>query len=131
MEAPLFFEDRFADRAALPKGVTFAPAEVPAAGSGGGAPWSPGPLDVDAGMRDGGRDADEFAGSQRGDELDGASGTHTPVWPPADATLAQLEGWLDSFRRLPADEGILARQDLLCQRIHELRMPLRSPPPSS
>lgn len=129
-EAPLLFEDRFADREALPKGVTFAPAEVPTAGSGGGAPWGPVPLDDDAEMRDGERDADELAGNQHGGEPDGASGTHTPVWPPADATLAQLEGWLDSLRKLPADEGILSRQDLLCQRVHELRMPLPAPPPS-
>ena len=121
-EAPLLFEDRFADRGALPKGVTFA-TEVPMAGPGGGAPWGPAPLDVDAEMRDGEHDADELAGSQHGGEPDGASGTHTPVGPPADATLAQLERWLDSLRRLPADEGILSRQDLLCQRIHELRMP--------
>ena len=70
----------------------------------------------------------KFAGSQCNDEPDGAGGSHTPVWPPADAILVQLEEWLDSLRRLPADEGILARQDLLCQRIRELRMPLPAPP---
>ena len=50
---PLLFEDRFADRAALPKGVTFAPTEVPTVGSDGGTPRGFGPLDADAEMRDG------------------------------------------------------------------------------
>ena len=125
---PFLFEERFADRAALPKGITFAPTEVSTVGSDGGTSRGPGSLEADAEMRDGEPDAGEFAGSQRDDEPAGAGGSHTPVWPPADVTLVQLEEWLDSLRRPPADEGILARQDLLCQRIRELRMPLPAPP---
>ena len=79
-------------------------------------------------MHDGEPDAEEYAGGQRDDEDAGDGGSPTPVWPPADATLDPLEDWFDSLRRLPADEGILARQDLLCRRIRDLRMPLPAPP---
>ena len=81
-------------------------------------------------MHDGGLDAEEYAGSQHDDEDAVDGGSPTPVWPPADATLDQLEDWLDSLRRLPEDEGILARQDLLFRRIRELRMPMPAPPPT-
>ena len=50
------------------------------------------------------------------------------MWPPADATLGQLEEWLDALRRLPEDDVILGRQTLLGRRIEELRRPLPAQP---
>ena len=125
---PLLFEGRFADRAAFPKGVTFDPSVAPTVGIDGGTPGGRGSLEVDAEMHDGEFDAEEYAGGQHDDEDAVDVGTPTPVWPPADATLDQLGDWLGSLRRLSADQGILARQDLLCQRILELRMPMPAPP---
>ena len=84
-------------------------------------------FEADAEMHDDERDAEEPASSYHDDDDAVGGGTSTPVWPPADATSAQLEDWLDSFRRLPEDEGILARQDLLSRRI---RMPMPAPPAS-
>ena len=50
------------------------------------------------------------------------------MWPPANATLGQLEEWLDALRRLPEDDLILSRQALLGRRIEELRKPLPAQP---
>ena len=75
-----------------------------------------------------GHGAEEPAGSQPGDEDAGDGGVHTLVWPPADATLAQLEDWLEALRRLPEDDAILSRQVLLSRRIGDLRRPLPAPP---
>ena len=72
-------------------------------------------------------DADDLAGGiedVRDDDDAVAGGAATPVWPPVDATLAQLEDWLESLRRLPKDDAILARQGLLSRRVSELRTPL-------
>ena len=117
------------DRAALPKGVTFGPAVVPTVSIDGDSPRGrDGYLEADAEMHGDEREAEDPAGSYR-DDGDAVGGDpSTPVWPPADATLAQLEDWLDSFRRLPEDEGILARQDLLSRSIRELRMPMPALP---
>ena len=45
------------------------------------------------------------------------------MWPPADATLAELEGWLETIRCLPADEVITAREGALEARVVELEAP--------
>ena len=130
-DPPLLLEGRFADRAALPKGargVTFAPTEASAGGCGGGSPPGTAPPDADAEMGGDEPDAEESAGSQCGDEEGGDGGVHTPVWPPADASLAQLEEWLDALRRLPGDDVILNKQALLSRRVSDLRMPLPAPP---
>ena len=124
---PLLFEGRFVDRAALPKDVSFGPAVVPTVIIDGDSPRGRDHFEADAGMHGDGRYAEELAGSYHDDDDAVGGGPSTPVWPPADATLAQLEKWLDSFRRLPEDEGILARQDLLSRRI---RMPMPAPPAS-
>ena len=68
--------------------------------------------------------AEDLAGGDRDDDAAVAGGVATPVWPPVGATLAQLEVWLESLRRLPEDDVILARQGALTRRVHELRMPL-------
>ena len=60
----------------------------------------------------------------RDDDAAVAGGAATPVWPLVDATLAQLEDWLESLRRLPKDDAILARQGALSRRVSELRTPL-------
>ena len=72
--------------------------------------------------------AEGSAGNLSGDEDADDGGARTPVWPPADATLPQLEDWLEALRRLPEDDVILARQALLGRRIGELRMPLPAQP---
>ena len=80
--------------------------------------------DADAALHD---DAEDLAGDDeevRDDDAAVAGGADTPVWPTVDATLAQLEDWLESLRRLPKDDAILARQSLLSRRISELRTPL-------
>ena len=72
-------------------------------------------------------DADDLAGDDEDDRDDDAAvagGAATPVWPPADATLAQLEDWLESLRRLPEEDAVLARQGALSRRTNELRTPL-------
>ena len=74
--------------------------------------------------------AEESAGSQLGDGDDGDGGARTPVWPPADATLAQVEDWLEALRRLLEDDAILSRQVILSRRIGDLRRPLPAPPRS-
>ena len=142
---PPLLEERFVDRAALPKGITFDPTVVPTVSIDSGSPGGCGSLEVDAEMHDGELDAEEYAGGQRDDEDAVDGGSPTPVWPPADATLDQLEDWLDSLRRLPEDEGIMARQDLLasspyvttssrkrsCSRPRSLTLMPRSRRPSS
>ena len=119
------------DRAALPKGVTFGPAVVPTVSIDGDCPRGrDGYFEADAEMHDDEREAEGPAGSYSDDDDAVGGDPSTPVWPLADATLAQLEDWLDSLRRLPEDEGILARQGLLSRRIRELRMPMPAPPAS-
>ena len=66
--------------------------------------------------------------SHYGDGEAGDGGVHTPVWPPADASLAQLEDWLEALRRLPEDDVTLSRQVLLSRHIGDLRRPLPAPP---
>ena len=128
--APLAFEQRFVDRAALPKGVSFGQADVPAVSIDSDTPLERAARDADAAMHD---DADDLAGGGHDDDDAVASGAVTPVWLPADAALAQLEDWLETIRRLPADEFILARQGALTNRIDELRRPMpasRASPPT-
>ena len=67
-------------------------------------------------------DAEDFAGAFPGDDA-AAPGVATPCWPPPDATLDELEGWLNSIRSLPPDDAIGAREGLLEARIAELRAP--------
>ena len=75
-----------------------------------------------------GSGAEGSAGGMTDDDDAGDAGTRTPVWPPANASLAQLEEWLDALRRLPEDDVILGRQALLGRRIEELRRPLPAQP---
>ena len=119
--APLAFEQRFVDKAAPPKAVSFGPAVVPIVSIDNDIPLDRGARDADAAMHD---DAEDPAGGDHDDDAAVAGGVATPVWPPVDAILAQLEDWLESLRRLPEDDVILARQGVLTQRIHELRMSL-------
>ena len=119
--APLAFEQRFVDRAALPKGVSFGRAVVPTVSIDSDTPLDRAARDADAAMH---VDAEDPAGGDHDDDVAVAGGAATPVWPPADATLAQLEDWLESLRRLPEDDFILARQGAPAHRIDELRRPL-------
>jgi len=75
-------------------------------------PYMPLPMDEDL------PDPDGFLGEDAA-----ASGATTPLWPPPDATLADLGVWLDSLRSLPPDDAILARAQLLETRMSELRAP--------
>ena len=68
-------------------------------------------------------DADDPAGDDSEDDDAVPGGAVTPVWPPADATLARLEDWLETIRRLPADDFIFPREGALENRIAELRRP--------
>ena len=106
--APLLLEQRFVDRAALPKGVTFGSAASPTVSIDGDSPLDRATLDADAEMHDVEGDAEDPAGGCNDDDDAVGGGSATPVWPPADATLDQLEDWLDSLRRLPEDDLILA-----------------------
>ena len=119
------------DREALPKGersVSFAQAEGPVHDR----PEVPAPVsapsDGDDAMGGEGSDAEGPAGELSDGDDAGDAGVRTPVWPPADATLGQLEEWLDALRRLPEDDIILSRQALLGRRINELRKPLPAQP---
>ena len=131
---PLSFEQRFVDRAALPKGVTFDHlADIPSVSIDSDIPPGRAARDDDAAMHD---DAEDPAGDGSDDDDDAVpTGAVTPVWPPADATLAQLGDWLETIRRLPADDGVYAREGALENRIAELRRPKpkgrASPSPSS
>ena len=124
--APLAFEQRFVDRAALPKGVSFGPGVIPTVSIDGDTPTGRAARDEDAAMYD---DADDLAGGDHDfdDDAAVAGGAATPVWLPVDATRVQLEDWLGSLRRLPGDGAILARQGVFKQRINGLRMPLPAP----
>ena len=117
---PLSFEQRFVDRAALPKGVTFDHlADIPSVSIDSGT--SPGRVvrDDDAAMHD---DAEDPAGDGLDDDDAVPSGAVAPIWPPADASLAQFEDWQETIRRLPADV-IYAREGVLENRTAELRRP--------
>ena len=108
--APLAFEQRFVDRAALPKGVSFGTGAIPTVSIDRDSPPDRATRDADAAIHD---DTDDLAGDDEDDHDDDAAvagGAATPVWPPADATLAQLGDWLESLRRLPEDDALLARQ---------------------
>ena len=128
--APLAFEQRFMDRAAFPKGVSFGRADVPTVSIDSDTPRDHSACDADAAMHG---DVDDPAGGDHDNDDAVAGGAVTPAWPPADATLAQLGDWLETIRRLPADEFILARQGALTNRIDELRRPMpasRASPPT-
>ena len=107
------------DRPAKPKGEL--PCEVPWPLFGPAAATGPVVIDPYMAMDE---DTVDPAGTFTGDDA-AASGAATPLWPPPDASLGDLEGWLDSLRSLPPDDAIEARAQLLESRIAELH----SPPP--
>ena len=91
-----------ADRPAKPKGEPsgelpwplFGAAAAPGPGPVVIDPYMPEPMDEDL------PDLDGFLGEDAA-----ASGATTPLWPPPDATLADLGVWLDSLRSLPPDDA--------------------------
>ena len=95
------------------------------AGAQQGSPH-PDPADVHSGVA-GEADAamgvaDPFAASvppdaQAGDEAD--------AWPPRDATIAQLETWLEAMRILPVDATVAAQCRLLGDRLAVARAALQ------
>ena len=118
---PLSFEQCFVDRAAPPKGVTFDHlADILSVSIDSDTPPGRVVRDDDAAMHN---DAEDPAGDGLDDDDAVPSGAVTPVWPPADTTLAQLEDWLETIRRLPADDVIYASEGALENRIAELRRP--------
>ena len=86
--APLAFEQRFVDRAALSKGVSFGTGAIPTVSVDGDSLLDRAAHDADAAIHG---DADDLAGDDDDDHDDDAAvagGAATLVWPPADAALA-------------------------------------------
>ena len=109
------------DRAALPKGVTFDHlADIPFVSIDGDTHPGRAARDGDAAMHD---DAEDLAGDGSDDDDAVSTGAVAPVWLPADAALSQIEDWLETIRRLPAEDVIYAREGALENRIAELRRP--------
>ena len=77
---------------------------------------------------DAGSDCEGDDEDMRDDNAAMDPGTRTPVWPPLDATVEDLESWQESLAQLPQDEGLEERSRALSRRLAELREVARGPP---